>query len=844
MKFDMKICLVFIAMFSLILMCRGQIVFSYSSGTHIWVPPTNIDSLTVECWGGGGGAGNSANAQINGGHGGGGGAYARSIFTGLSGDSCFFSVGAAGQRGGTYSTGVSFTGTSGGDSWFSTQNSMPITSNFGVKAAGGGVGLNSYITQVSNGGSQVNSIGQIVFSGGNGKAANSNGGGGGGASASEIGPGMSATGEAGAIAAGTGGSGGSGASIGGTNGQIGIFPGGGGGGSDDWWQSASGNGANGKIQITLNGMYSMGLIYNDVNQNCIKDNGEIGLPHVMVSLVGHNYFATTDNNGNYFLPALPPGSYDLYIPAPTSWQNSCGSTITFNIVNSDSILTINPLGIFSLNPCAVPDVTIYSSLNQYFTNEIHVAACNSNSATGQLLGSYVDVQLDDQIIILNATLPYVALGNNIYRFETGDLNAGNCKNFIIYSQLSNPILGQTICMSANIYPVDICVLDTIPSTPIGDGNSSQTGGALDGLPVPCTSSWDHSSLTVNGWCQNDSVYFYVENHGTGDMTCYAPVLITINGVVTYTDSILLASGQGITFSYLSNGETWILNAEQHPLHPGCSHPNAHVEGCGGSSFPSPGSGCVNDFRLDDSDPVVDIYCGVVTGSHDPNDKTGYPNGYTEQHYINPNQQLQYVIRFQNTGNDTAFTVVIRDTLAYDLNIFTVTPGVASHPYEFRMYGPRVLEWTFNNILLPDSTTNLEGSNGFVTYHVEQVPDLAPGTVIHNKADIYFDLNEPVTTNETWHTIYNGFFAVAGVDEMNIQGTLFKVYPNPVNGQLTIEAGKNTNERFIVYDQMGKKIQSGKLSFPLTHIDMTTLNQGIYFIQVGDNESITFKTVKL
>ena len=57
------------------------------------------------------------------------------------------------------------------------------------------------------------------------------------------------------------------------------------------------------------------------------------------------------------------------------------------------------------------------------------------------------------------------------------------------------------------------------------------------------------------------------------------------------------------------------------------------------------------------------------------------------------------------GTDTAFNVVIRDTLSTDLNIFTVQSDVASHHYEFRMYGPRILEWEFNNIMLPDSNTN-------------------------------------------------------------------------------------------------------------------------------------------
>ena len=70
-------------------------------------------------------------------------------------------------------------------------------------------------------------------------------------------------------------------------------------------------------------------------------------------------------------------------------------------------------------------------------------------------------------------------------------------------------------------------------------------------------------------------------------------------------------------------------------------------------------------------------------------------------------------RFQNTGTDTAFTVVIRDTLDIDFDIFSVVSGVSSHSYEFKMYGPRVLEWTFNDINLPDSAANQEGSNGFL-----------------------------------------------------------------------------------------------------------------------------------
>jgi uncharacterized repeat protein (TIGR01451 family) len=265
---------------------------------------------------------------------------------------------------------------------------------------------------------------------------------------------------------------------------------------------------------------------------------------------------------------------------------------------------------------------------------------------------------------------------------------------------------------------------------------------------------------------------------------------------------MIPGGQTITYSFPGNGQTWILNAEQHPLHPGNSHPNAHVEACGDIGNWTPG--LVNQFPQNDADPVVDIYCGLVSGSFDPNDKTGYPLGQTSENLIQPNQQIQYVIRFQNTGTDTAFTVVIRDTLDVDLNIFTVSSGVSSHAYEFRTYGPRVLEWTFENINLPDSTTNLAGSNGFVTFHVDQVPNLSPGTLIANEAGIYFDFNDPIITNTSAHKIYDGFVEVSSLDELSKQSSLIHVYPNPSNGDVTIELHNSSGSNpYKFIDQQGR-----------------------------------------
>ena len=574
-------------------------------------------------------------------------------------------------------------------------------------------------------------------------------------------------------------------------------------------------------------------VFNDPTQQCAWGTGIEG---VTITVQPGNYVTTTDQNGFATVSNLPDGNYTATVDTTSpNWASNCPTIIVFNVINGYEPTDSNYFYLFNTNPCTDPDVSIFAPLlRRCFSNQkVYVTACNQTSATGALNASYVDVELNSFMTVTASSLPYTAQGNNIYRFQTGNLNPGQCASFNITTTIScNAVLGQTLCMDANLYPVQSCALDTVPSDPvINDG----TGGTLNGFPQPCTLPWDQSSLSVDGWCANDSIYFTITNTGEpggGDMECYSPMWITVDGVVTYTDSILITGGQTITLVYPGDGATWILNAEQHPLHPGNSHPNAHVEACGDTTNWNPDD--VNDFPQDDADPVVDIYCGVVTGSYDPNDKTGYPIGQTNQKYIQPNQQLQYVIRFQNTGTDTAFTVVIRDTLDTDLNIFTVTSGVSSHQYDFRMYGPRVLEWTFNNILLPDSTTNSDGSNGFVTFHVEQVPNLAPATEITNDADIYFDFNDPITTNTTMHRIFEGFVNVLNIEDLTQEGKSLLIYPNPTSNIITIQGKEDMRQIFKIFDQMGREVYKGKLNGITTDVYLTNLSKGIYTLKIDGN----------
>ena len=136
----------------------------------------------------------------------------------------------------------------------------------------------------------------------------------------------------------------------------------------------------------------------------------------------------------------------------------------------------------------------------------------------------------------------------------------------------------------------------------------------------------------------------------------------------------------------------------------------------------------------------------VTGSFDPNDKNETKGGELYKSEYDQGEFLNYTIRFQNTGNDTAFSIVVRDTIENRLDITSLEMVQASHPYQFTLKDGKFATWTFSNIKLPDSNINEPLSHGYIVYKIKPVVGLAIGDSIRNSASIYFDFNLPVNTN--------------------------------------------------------------------------------------------------
>ena len=171
-------------------------------------------------------------------------------------------------------------------------------------------------------------------------------------------------------------------------------------------------------------------------------------------------------------------------------------------------------------------------------------------------------------------------------------------------------------------------------------------------------------------------------------------------------------------------------------------------------------------------PIYDVNPGnnclswnaPVTASFDPNDKRNFV-GETPWggNIYEDDTTMEYAIRFQNTGTDTAYTVVIRDTLDdIHLDVTSLRAFNSSHDMQVQFEGTNVLIFNFENIMLVDSMTNEEASKGWVTFNIDLYPDLPIGTEIKNGSAIYFDYNDPIITNDVVNIIDAHFLEIAGV----------------------------------------------------------------------------------
>jgi uncharacterized repeat protein (TIGR01451 family) len=452
-------------------------------------------------------------------------------------------------------------------------------------------------------------------------------------------------------------------------------------------------------------------------------------------------------------------------------------------------------------------------LRRCFDNYYYLRVCNLGSETAVL--PEVQVTLDDFLIFQSASVSPSGIDEQNLYFTLSDLTPGACAQILIYFEVScEALLGQTHCTEVYATPDPLCAL----------------GG----------SEWTGANLEITGDCVDDEVVFTIQNTGTGDLNTAVNLIVIEDGIAMMNsgEEIPFLSVDGTeTFSFPANGATFTATVNQAPGHPYTTTISSSVEGCGSNGQSGISLGFVTQYSQTTATPASIVYCLENTGSYDPNDKAALPKGYGPQQYIEPETELNYRIRFQNTGTDTAFTVVIRDTLSALLDMSTLRAGNSSHNYQLTISGERILTFTFDNILLPDSTTNEPASNGFVYYRITPQVDAPLETVIENRAAIYFDFNEPVLTNTVFHTLGRNFILTNWVSAPGIE-LHWKAYPNPATERinLLLEGQIPTgNKTIVINDAQGRILGTVSLAGQQAELDMKNWPSGWYQLQLIGSE---------
>ncbi|MCW5898018.1 MAG: DUF11 domain-containing protein [Flavobacteriales bacterium] len=237
------------------------------------------------------------------------------------------------------------------------------------------------------------------------------------------------------------------------------------------------------------------------------------------------------------------------------------------------------------------------------------------------------------------------------------------------------------------------------------------------------------------------------------------------------------------------------------------------------------------------------FAQLVTGSYDPNDKLATTSdGNTAFWHIGLDEWVDYTIRFQNTGTDTAFNVVITDTLPANLDVASITWGAASHAHNREVVGQGILRFIFPNIMLPDSNVNEPLSHGFVCFRIRPHLPLLPGDEIENIANIYFDYNSPVITEPSILVATTG----TGVEEEQGPADV-RLVPNPASDKVRVisEGGQIRTIRLRAMD--GRVIMEGSVVTSTTELDIAGLTAGAYMVEcilVDQARPVQLRFIKL
>ena len=231
---------------------------------------------------------------------------------------------------------------------------------------------------------------------------------------------------------------------------------------------------------------------------------------------------------------------------------------------------------------------------------------------------------------------------------------------------------------------------------------------------------------------------------------------------------------------------------------------------------------------------------TVIAAFDPNEMSVTPSGY-----ISAGTQLLYTINFENTGNAPAQNIYVMDTLSDDVDPSSLRMKTSSAVMNIATFNDgthNIVKFDFPGINLPDSSHHGQ-CDGMVVFTINTKNGLSDGTLIDNRAGIYFDDNAVVMTN-TVEDIIGSASTETGTQVVTANNKV-AIYPNPTNETLTIKTPQGIYTNYTISNTVGQVLLQNDLTNTRTTADVKTLASGLYYITLrGSGGAVVKKFVKM
>jgi len=194
------------------------------------------------------------------------------------------------------------------------------------------------------------------------------------------------------------------------------------------------------------------------------------------------------------------------------------------------------------------------------------------------------------------------------------------------------------------------------------------------------------------------------------------------------------------------------------------------------------------------------------------------------------QTYAITVNQTSTGaSEHGFQITAENSVASKAGTFAVTDAVHTQVQSFNHYvthtkaGDDEISWSFN-------WTAPLTDNGIITFYAATIAGNPNGT-------------GTTTTNSQMATATYLIGGVLGINQSKLLG--FSMFPNPSNGQVTLQLPTDTNQAKVsVFDYLGKLLMQKSVSSLNNTIDVSNLNSGIYFVRIETDTKVGTKKLIL